>query len=348
MFEPERCPYEGCSNHIAASRGFYTRHGSYKPKCRPRPVPRFRCCSCARTFSRQTFRADYQDKKPWLNVPVIRLLCSGVGYRQSARLLQISRRNLARKAQKISRNAIRLDRNLRRARGHTGGVHGAAGTRMFHFDEFETYEGRRNTRPLSIAVVIESRSRFLVASIAAPIRPKGRMTRRRRVALEAEDARNGRRNDRSLVACRGALRAAAEFAGISPNVVLYTDRKSTYPSLARRAFSKRAVRHVRVSSREKRDVGNPLFPINHTEALMRDLMGRLRRRSWLVSKRREFLNRHLGLYAAWRNWVRPRFNNDVKSPAQLVGLASRRLRPGELAGWRQDWGRRSPSPFAAC
>ena len=43
---------------------------------------------------------------------------------------------------------------------------------------------------------------------------------------------------------------------------------------------------------------NPLFAINHEEAVMRDLMGRLRRESWLVSKKRRYLDLALHLHMA--------------------------------------------------
>jgi hypothetical protein len=308
-------------------------------------VPRFCCKSCGRYFSRQTFRADYRDHKPHLNYKVIELLCSGVGFRQAARVLGLTRNCLEAKARKISRNARLLDLNLK-ARGPLTGTLGTPTWRQeLHFDEFETYETRRNTRPLSVAVMIESRSRFMVAAIAAPIRPRGKMTRQRIAAIEAEEERFGPRQDRSRLACRSAFRRAARLRGEARELVLRTDEKSTYPGLAREAFGSKRVLHLRTPSVMPRTETNPLFPINHTEALLRDLMGRLRRESWLVSKMRTYLNLHLALHAAYRNWVRPRFNRDTHSPGQLAGFAERRLRVSELCGWRQDWGSRSICPL---
>ena len=43
---------------------------------------------------------------------------------------------------------------------------------------------------------------------------------------------------------------------------------------------------------------------------MRDLMGRLRRESWLVSKKRRYLDLGLQVHMAYRNLVRKRFNHD--------------------------------------
>ena len=171
------------------------------------------------------------------------------------------------------------------------------------------------------------------------------MTKARIAAIAAAERDLGPRVDRSRVVCKWAFRAAARLRPRCSSVVLRTDEKSTYPGIARRAFRGKRVGHLRTKSVLPRTEANPLFPINHTEAIMRDLIGRVRRESWLVSKRRAFLNLHLPLYAAWRNWVRPRFNFDEHSPGELAGFAPRRLLPRELVGWRQDWGGLSPCPF---
>ena len=79
---------------------------------------------------------------------------------------------------------------------------------------------------------------------------------------------------------------------------------------------------------------------------MRDLMGRMRRESWLVSKKRRYLDLGLQVHMAYRNLVRRRFNYDRASPAQLLGFIRRRLTVYELVSWRQDWGRRSLHPLS--
>ena len=99
MFQPPRCPYSDCTAHAAEARSregrktqFFVRHGAYRPKCRPHPVPRFLCKECGRTFSRQTFRQDYRDHKPQLNAKLLELLAHGMGLRQAAIILKLSRR----------------------------------------------------------------------------------------------------------------------------------------------------------------------------------------------------------------------------------------------------------------
>jgi transposase-like protein len=328
MFQPPRCPNRRCPQHARPARRFFVRRGSYHPKCRPSPVPRFRCKHCLRGFSRQTFRADYRDHRPDLNVPLFRSIASGIGLRQTARNLGLTLRCTELKFRKLARHLRRANLNLR------GPL--PKGSRL-QLDELETYEGRRNTRPLSVPLLIDRETRFMIWAESAPIRPHGRMSEARKRALAADEARFGPRRDTSRRAVRRTLERGAELARGLERVVLETDEKSTYPVLAREVFGDRLA-HATTNSKLARMTWNPLFPINHAEAMLRDLAGRMRRQSWLVSKRRRYLDLGLQLYMAYRNYVRRRFNHDEQSAAQLAGFVPRRLRFGELVSWRQDWG----------
>src|SRR6185503_16684987 len=126
-------------------------HGSYRALCRPHPIPRFRCEACLRTFSRQTFRMDYRDHRPDLNPRLFQALASGLGLRQCSRNLRLSLRCTELKFRKIARHLRRLNLNLRRSLPEGS---------ILQLDELETYEGRRNTRPLSVPVLIETKTRF--------------------------------------------------------------------------------------------------------------------------------------------------------------------------------------------
>jgi hypothetical protein len=97
-----------------------------------------------------------------------------------------------------------------------------------------------------------------------------------------------------------------------------------------------------------RNTHNPLFPINTTLAMTRDNCGRLRRRSWLVTKKAERLQNHLHIFIIYRNYVRRRFNRDKETdtPAKFLGLLPRNLHRCEVLAWRQDWGDRSIHPMS--
>ena len=337
MFQPPCCPYRSCPRHRDPRSRFCVRFGFYKPDCRPHPVQRYRCKTCLRTFSRQTFRADFRDRKPYLNAALFGLITSGVGIRQSARLVGLSLHCAELKLRKLGRHLRRLNLNLRDELGADA---------SFHFDELETYEERRNARPLSVPVLIESKTRYVVWAESAPIRPRGPMTANRLKAIQESENRHGIRKDTSRRSVRRTLLRGAALAQGAESVVLQTDEKPSYPGIARRVFGTRRLQHVKTNSKVVRTTWNPLFAINHEEAVMRDLMGRLRRESWLVSKKRRFLDLALHFHMAYRNLVRRRFNSDEESPAQLLGFLPRRLRPTELLSWRQDWGRRSGHPLS--
>jgi hypothetical protein len=129
---------------------------------------------------------------------------------------------------------------------------------------------------------------------------------------------------------------------------MVTDEKATYASLIRKMFDGR-VRHETVSSRLPRTTYNPLFRINLTEHMLRDSLGRMRRKSWLISKTQQQLRQHLEIYSAWRNWHRRRTNLDPESltPGVALGLAARPFTCAELLSWRQDWRERSVHPTSS-
>jgi transposase-like protein len=338
MFHPPRCPYIRCRAHTDPTPRFCRSKGYYHPKCRPHPIPRFTCKHCHRSFSRQTFRQDYHDHYPHLNAELYRLLCSGMGLRQSARLLKLSVHGVQLKFRKIARHLWHLHRNLTST--FRDGVE-------FQLDEMETYEGRRNTRPLTLPVLIESRSMFIVSADCAPIRPSGRMSESRKKAIEEEEKRSGPRKDESRPCIRGVMEDAARHCRDLDRVRLRTDEKKAYPPLARQLFGARRLVHRQFSSKLPRDKDNPLFKINLTNAMARDLNGRLRRKSWLVSKMGKYLRAQLAYFITYRNYVRRRFNEDEEedTPAALLGFVKGAMRVQQLLSWRQSWGKDSIHPL---
>ena len=256
---------------------------------------------------------------------------------QSSRTLGLSLRCTQLKFRKIARHLRRLNLSLQDQLG---------GLARFHFDELESYEGQRNARPLSIPVLVESHSRFIVWAESAPIRPRGKMTPKRRRDIERAEKRHGIRKDLSPRAVARTLARGENLASRADAVLLETDEKPSYPAAARRAFDEERLVHRQTNSQLVRATWNPLFAINHEEAMMRDLVGRLRRQSWLVSKKRRYLDLGLHVHMAYRNLVRRRFNYDEESPAQLLGFAPRRLTPHEVLSWRQERGRDSVHPLS--
>ena len=337
MFVPPRCPNPLCPAHSDPKPGFFKRAGFYHARCRPHPIPRFRCKSCKRGFSRQTFRLDYRDHKPHLNAELISRLASGVGLRQTARELPLSLWGLQKKFRKLAKHLCELHANL---------LAPVSREVAFALDEAESFEGNRTVRPLTIPLVIEQGTMFVAGAAVGTLPPRGRRSPAERRTIEADRAKHGKRLNESRRVVGEALACAARLVGgEQARLQLRSDRKTSYPRLIDKAFRRGAaapapvIEHVRVSSQQRRDTTNPLHRINLTLAMARDLNGRLRRRSWLHSKQRRFLALQLGVFACYRNYVRLRFNGEKETPAQLLGLLPQALSLEELLSWRQDWGR---------
>ena len=337
-FVPPRCPHRDCEQHQNPSDKFFRHHGWYQARCRPEPIPRFRCRYCGRTFSRQTFRLDYRDRKPETNAPLFDLLTGGVGLRQAGRIVQLDIHSVQGKLRKFGRHCALLHDNLSPA---------LPAERAFLLDEEETYE-TASIRPLTMPVLIERESWFVVATAVGSIRraaPAGTARRRRQ---ELDEQKHGRREDQSS-RCVTAAMAALQRRQPTGGLKLLTDQKASYATIASQVFGQR-VQHLTTSSKRVRNTHNPLFPINTTLAMTRDNCGRLRRRSWLVSKKAERLQAHLHVFTVYRNYVRQRFNSDQRrqTPAWFLKLLPRELRPENVTGWRQDWGTLSIHPLSTC
>ncbi|HLQ37889.1 MAG TPA: hypothetical protein VK348_08815 [Planctomycetota bacterium] len=333
-FVPPRCPNFGCSHHTAPVAGFYQRRGSYRPKCRAEPVPRFRCRRCGKGFSRQTFRADYRDHRPDCNGLLFQLLVSGVGLRQAGRCTGLTVHAVQHKFRKLGGLLRRLNRNL---------LPRLPDQRCYLLDEIETFE-HRSICPVTVPVLIEKTSKLIVAVGAASIRRRSRRGSRRQRWLDRHEAVHGRRRDHGKQCVWRVFRRWQRLLD-GQRARLITDKKALYASLCRSLLGSQ-VEHFTWSGRLLRTTYNPLFPINLTDAMLRDNNGRLRRRSWLVTKKTRYLRLQLELFVAYRNWHRLRTNQDPchQTPGVLLGLAPRRLEVAELLAWRQDWRNRSIHP----
>ncbi|MGE0144281.1 MAG: hypothetical protein AB7I19_11675 [Planctomycetota bacterium] len=354
MFEPPFCPNLSCPFHLRPPQHFYKLHGTFWPNWSKEPVVRMRCKSCKTTFSRQTFRMSRYDRRPEVNAELFSRLASGGGLRQSARELGLSPSGVQWKFRKIARHLLQLHRHRIRP------VHASL---CFIFDEAESFEGSRLEAPLTVPFVVERNTMFLVDARCGTLPPRPTAPSRKSAKSNGENesrSRRARRNESKLVVGE-ALAMACQLVADQETIEVRCDQKTTYPGLIRSSFAGRyaadehglhtklRIRICQTNSRESRTPQNPLHRINLTLAMARDQMGRMRRRSWLATKKREYLDLHLGLFLAYRNYVRVRFNEETRTPAELLGLMPRSSSCAELLTWRQDWAReRALHPFERC
>jgi hypothetical protein len=292
-------------------------------------VQRFVCLECRRFFSIQTFRLDYRLRKPRLHLALFRDFVSKTTMRQSARTLSCSRRTVAHRLQLLGAHCRALhEARLEKARA-AGGLRGT-----FQLDELETFEHSRRLQPITVPVLIERKSYFVVHAESARLPTRGNLSPALRAKKAERERLFGKRRSGSVLAVSRALATLERVHVPHEPVELVTDRKHSYVSCAERAFGVRVV-HRRFSSKARRDHRNPLFPINHTLAMMRDGISRLVRRTWAASKLRARLDAHMWIWIVYRNYVRAITNRATHTtPAMALGIEARKGSVEELLAWR--------------
>ncbi len=321
-FRPPCCPHPACPAHGRGRRFPWVRNGFYTRRCDGRRVQRFLCLRCGRRFSTQSFRLDYRLHRPRLHLRFLPLLVSKVTLRQSARILGTTRTTLDRRLRLLGDHCREFQRFLLTEAARGPGLHGE-----FQLDELETFETDRRLQPVTVPVLMEAGSYFVLHAETAPLPARGRLSPRKERQKKMREARLGRRRSGSRQAVEKTLQAL-RAAALHGHITFLSDRKASYVGSVRRVFAGRRVLHLRVSGKAPRTHANPLFPINHTLAMLRDGISRLVRRSWGVSKLRERLGLHLWIWIVYRNYLR---GVTVKAPRTTPAMIQR------VTGRRWSW-----------
>ncbi len=327
-FQPRSCPRPDCPSRSSGHHRWCFK-GGFTRECDGRTVQRFLCLECHRTFSTQTFRVDYRLKKPQLNHSLFPAFISKVTHRQAARVIGCSRDTVAHRLKLLGRHCRSFHLWRLRQAAERGGITG-----RFQLDELETFEHSRRLAPVTVPVLIERSSYFVVDLRAAPLPCRGGLSAMDRVKKAERERVAGVRKSGSREAVTKCFETLAAFHAPRVPVLVQTDRKVTYPGILKCCFGSRVLQQ-RHSSTDRRDYQNPLFPINHTLAMLRDGISRLVRRTWAASKLRQRLELHAWIWIAWRNYIRGVTNNaPAVPPAIALGVETRQWTVAELCAWR--------------
>jgi hypothetical protein len=328
-FVPPHCPIDGCPSRHQQATFLWQRKGHYVRQCDRRVVQRFMCLLCRRYFSTQTFRLDYRLHRPTIHLALFDSFISKVTQRQAARNLECTRKTVVHRLSLLSEHSRAFhDRALENVI-RRGGLSGD-----FQLDELESHENSRRLSPLTMPVLIEIHSYFVLHHEVATLPCRGKLKPRELEKKLERERREGRRRSQSRAAVERCFRKLAEVHAPGRVIMVSTDHKSTYPAVMRHVMPD-SHHHVQHSSTAVRNYGNPLFPINHTLAMLRDGMSRLVRRSWGASKQRIWLDRHAWIWTAYRNYIRGITNRArFTTPAMALGVIAVGYTSGTLFEWR--------------
>lgn len=319
-FRPPHCPWKDCVDHLTRGRYLAARKGSYRRIRDPhRAIPRFRCPTCGRTFSREAFATSYYLKRPELLLPVANLLVSGCAHRQIARHLGCA-------ASTVTRLSVRLGKHARLFQEFL-----LADVEIHEpvvLDHFETFVRSQQER-LGIATVVGQDSWFVYSlQSAGYLRLKGRSRRKR--ALKRQPIHPEPRGvlDSTLKTLEILLRRSR--TGLD----LVSDDHPAYRSAVQRLTACRRIRHT-IHANPDRSPGHDktlarardraMFAVDLLHKLLRHSQAHHRRETIAFGRKRASVMGRAALFAVWRNMIK--FVSERRptplTPAMRLGLSSR-------------------------
>ena len=311
MFVPPFCPRSACRYHRSSHGWRWIRHGAFTRRAAPHRIPRFRCGHCGHTFSSQTFAVDYWLKRPDVLVAAAHRLLACSGYRQISREARCAPTTVMRHSSRLGRHAL-LYLWAHRPRWALSEAVVGDGFESFAFSQYS---------PCHLNLVVGAESHYCYAVTHSELRRKGRMTaaqRRRRAALEQ---RHGRADPKAIE--HGLARALVLAVPEPQAVCLRSDEHDAYPR-ALRHLSRHQFTHERTSSLIARTAGNPLFPVNRLDLLLRHNSANHKRETIAFSKRHQAVVERAAWLMVWQNFTK-QFSErrGLGTPAMRLGLRDR-------------------------
>jgi len=269
--------------------------GFYIRKSDSHRVRRFYCFSCKKSFSNSSLSLCYRQKKRQINPSVFKLLCSGLSQRRIALYLGVSRTTVHRKFEFLSayakaQNKAFLAQIIKEEKKPS----------EVYLDEMED-KIHTKCKPVSIALAVTQERKILLHKVSR-MRPKNRDLNRVSKKKYPEWINESHLGFREFL---------VELLPVLPEkICILSDEKSIYSEEIQKHIPK--CEHQRFKSRravvagqgELKEGGwDPLFPLNHTCAMLRANINRLIRRTWCTSKKIESLSQHIELYTYFHNNV---------------------------------------------
>src|SRR2546425_11488548 len=186
---PPHCPNPQCHFHRYDLHLWrFVKDGFFSRRARPRRIQRYRCDTCRRHFSTQTFSLSYWSKRPELLEPLFHHLVACSGYRQIARMYRVSPQTILGLTARLGRHCQLVHEELR----PRGPVQEPLALDSFESFEFSQYH------PTSFHLVAGQRSHYFYGFTESELRRKGSMTPGQRLRRARLDASLGRPDPRSI------------------------------------------------------------------------------------------------------------------------------------------------------
>lgn len=319
---PPFCPNKCCIHHLKAQFPQWWTRAGYHCTDTFGKVPRFRCRTCRKGFSTQTFRINYWAKKLIPYMEFHALLCSSMGVRALARHFLCSTGAIQNRTDRLGRQMIALQAHLHQYFYSQEDV---------CIDGFQSFDVSQFF-PNNITISITRNSRFIHEATHATLRRSGRMTDAQKAKREEMTSRFTFEKDaikRSFTDILDHLVLQRPPVAEHPLVII-TDEKLEYVlslkehSLFVNQDQEHLTFHQRISSRAERTYQNPLFASNYLDRELRKDQATHRRETTCTCRSVSKGMMRLWCYIGWHNYFkRFRINNpamDWSTHAEHAGI----------------------------
>lgn len=288
----DHCPHCKKENQFIKAGKYNKKNGKI--------VQRFKCKSCNKGFSEQTFSYDYRFRKTHADLTIFRSLCTSTSQRKTALLAGVNPKTVDLRVKRFGMLCIE---NLRKMRE-------LEIPEEIAFDEMESFEHSK-CKPVTLPIAVNMKNRKILAISSGNIAAKGHLA-------EISKRKYGLRKCERNKALEEMFMNLKELGSQSFSFI--TDESPHYPKKVKKHFP--ACKYLRFKGRRACVVGqgelkeggrDPLFNLNHTYAMIRDNIKRLTRRTWCTTKKLLNLNYMLHIYAFFHNQlmdgIRPKIFN---------------------------------------
>ena len=337
-FHPPFCSNPLCIHHWHDESDPYEAYedwGSYFTRAFGE-VPRFRCTSCGKTFSIQTFRVDYWLKRVFDYDDLTERLSSCSSIRALGRAYKIAGKSIQNRIGRAARQVLALESRLSSLR-HPKENLVADGFESFCVSKYY---------PNNINILVGAESQFVYECDHVTLRRKGAMTeqqKNKRAILDRIYRPDPHGNVKSFNLIAKACLSVLSDEG-RPSLTLWTDEKQDY----RRAFATSRISsaliaqgrflHRTVSSRAARTRENPLFPVNYIDREFRKDLHEHVRETVCFGRNVNAQMERLTLYLYYHNYKkRHRTRLDGRSHALVAGYDGEAI----ISELRGLWGKRA-------
>lgn len=322
-FVPPHCPNQNCLHHSQLGADWrYKRSGTFWRQIAPHRIQRFLCLHCRRSFSSQTFSTSYWLKRPDILPQLVTKTTGCMANRQIARDLRVAPSTIDRQLSRLGRHCLLY---------HAQIMETARPADQVVIDGFVTFEHSQYW-PFHHHLPVEKDTDFMIYFTDSEVRRSGTMTPQQKRKRERLEAQYGRPDPGAVY--KDVRHLLEVVTSGQRRVTVFSDEHKTYARALRDLPCE--ITHLVTSSRDRRDAGNPLFPVNLADMMLRHSSANHKRETIAWSKRRQASAERLAIFLVWRNYMKGRREKARGSPtpAQARGTMDHRLDIRELLARR--------------